>query len=148
MAKPTMSDEDLNRVRVLQAEIDQLQVNINAIEQQTALVSGAINSINDAVKTQNELKTKKSGDEILVPIGGNNSILCTVKEPEKTFISLGSGTTLLTDRESSKERNIKQIENLEGSITQLQSQFTRISQLLNERRQEFLQIAQKLQLNE
>ncbi|MFX0183996.1 MAG: prefoldin subunit alpha [Candidatus Hodarchaeota archaeon] len=148
MAKPTMSDEDLNRVRVLQAEIDQLQVNISAIEQQTALVSGVINSLNDAVKTQKELKTKTPGDEILVPIGGNNYILCTVKEPEKTFISLGSGITLLSDRESSNERNIKQIENLENSIKQLQSQYTKISQMLDERRQEFLQIAQKLQLTE
>ncbi|MFX0170647.1 MAG: prefoldin subunit alpha [Candidatus Hodarchaeota archaeon] len=148
MAKPTMTEEDLNRVRVLQAEIDQLQINLNAIEQQTALVSSAINSINDAVTTQKELKTKNPGDEILIPIGGNNFILCALKEPKKTFISLGSRISLLTDRKSSEERNINHMENLEESIKQLHSQYTKFSQILNERRQEFMQIAQKLQLND
>ncbi|MFX0050648.1 MAG: prefoldin subunit alpha [Candidatus Hodarchaeota archaeon] len=148
MANPTMTEEDINRIRVLQAEIDQLQININAIEQQTALISSAISSINDAITTQKVLKTKKPGDEILVPIGGNNYILCSVKEPKKTFISLGSGISLLTDRESSEERNIKHTENLEDSIKQLHSQYTKFSQILNERRQEFFQIAQKLQLTE
>jgi len=146
MSKPTVTKEEIDRVRILQAEIDQLQVNLSSIEQQAILINSAINSLNDAVNTQNELKNKKPGEDILVPIGGSNLILCTIKKPQKTYISLGSGVTLLTDREKAEERNKIQIEKLENSIKELQRQSANFSNMLNTRRQEFLKIAEKLQL--
>ena len=77
MSKPTVTKEEISRVRILQAEIDQIQANLSTLEQQALLINSAINSLNDAVSTQNELKNKKPGEEILVPIGGSNFILCT-----------------------------------------------------------------------
>ncbi len=109
MSTPTIPDEVLSRVRNLQEEIDQLQASINAIEQQSNLISSAISTLNDSIKTQIELKSKEPGDEILVPIGGSNFILCAIKDPQQTFISLGSGVTLLTELEDSEERNKNQI---------------------------------------
>ena len=146
MSNSTISDEVLNQVKNLQEEIDQLQANIGAIEQQMTLIYRVINSLNDAIKTQSELKSKKPGDKILVPVGGSNLILCTIKDPKKTFISLGSGITLLTELENSKNRNKSQIANLENSIKQLQEQHSQLSQKLNLQRQELLQIAQKYQI--
>jgi prefoldin alpha subunit len=146
MSNSTMPDEVISRVKNLQENIDQFQANIAAIEQQVNLIYRAISSLNDAIKTQNELKTKKPGDEILIPIGGSNLILCTIKEPKKTYISLGSGITLHTDLMDSEERNKTQIENLEQSMKQLQEQYTQLSQKLTSNRQELLKIAQQYQI--
>ena len=146
MSSSTLPDEVLNQVKNLQIEIDQLQSNIGAIEQQMTLIYRVINSLNDAIKTQSELKSKKPGDKILVPIGGSNLILCTIKDSQKTLMSLGSGITLQTEIENSKNRNKSQIENLENSIKQLQEQHSQLSQKLNLQRRELLQIAQKYQI--
>lgn len=146
MSKPTVSKAEIDRVRILQAEIDQLQANLSAIEQQAVLINSAINSLYDATNTQNELKTKKPGEDILIPIGGSNLILCTIKNPQETYISLGSGVTLLTDLEKAEQRNKNQIEKLENSIKELQRQSVNFSEVLNTKRQEFLKIAEKLQI--
>ena len=146
MSKSTIPDDVLNHMRNLQEEIDLLQANIGTIEQQTTLIYRVISSLNAAVKTQNELKTKKHGDEILIPIGGSNYILCTIKDPQQTFISLGSGVTLLTGLINSEKRNKNQINNLENSIIQLQEQHSQLAQKLNSYRQELLQILQKYQV--
>ena len=146
MSKSTIPNEVITRVKDLQEKIDQLQANIAAIEQQVNLIYRAMSSLNDAIKTQNELKTKKPGDELLIPIGGSNLILCSIKDPQKTYISLGSGITLHTDLLNSEERNKSQIENLENSMKQLQEQHSQLSQNLNSHRQELLTIVQKYQI--
>ncbi len=146
MAQPAMTEEVINRVKILQEETDQLQISLNAIEQQSGLISQVIGSLNDAISTQKELKNKKPGDEVLIPIGGSNHILCAIKDPHNIFVSIGSGITLHTDLVSSEERNSKQIENLNNSINQLQTQYSQFNQMLNDRRQELLRIAQQYEL--
>jgi prefoldin alpha subunit len=145
MSNSTIPNEVISRVKDLQENIDQFQANIAAIEQQVNLIYRALSSLNDALKTQKELKVKKPGDEILIPIGGSNLILCTIKEPQKTYISLGSGITLHTDLTDSEERNKSQIENLEQNMKQLQEQHSQLSQRLTSSRQELLKIAQQYQ---
>ena len=146
MSQPAMTDESLNRVKILQQEIEQLQGNLGTIEQQIGLISRVLSSLNDAIITQEELKNKKPGDDILVPIGGSNYILCTIKEPNNTFISIGSGISLHTEILNSEKRNKAQIENLDQNVNQLQEQYTQFNQMLNSRRQELLQIAQQHQI--
>jgi prefoldin alpha subunit len=146
MSQPAMTDESLNRVKILQQEIEQLQGNLGTIEQQIGLISRVLSSLNDAIITQEELKNKKPGDDILVPIGGSNYILCTIKEPNNTFISIGSGISLHTEILNSEKRNKAQIENLDQNVNQLQEQYTQFNQMLNSRRQELLQIAQQYQI--
>lgn len=146
MSQPAMTDESLNRVKILQQEIEQLQGNLGTIEQQIGLISQVLSSLNDAIITQEELKNKKPGDDILVPIGGSNYILCTIKEPNNTFISIGSGISLHTEILNSEKRNKAQIENLDQNVNQLQEQYTQFNQMLNSRRQELLQIAQQYQI--
>lgn len=146
MSQPAMTDEALNRIKILQQEIEQLQGNLGTIEQQIGLISQVLSSLNDAIITQEELKNKKPGDDILVPIGGSNYILCTIKEPNNTFISIGSGISLHTEILNSEKRNKAQIENLDQNVNQLQEQYTQFNQMLNSRRQELLQIAQQHQI--
>ena len=45
MATPNLPPGILQRVQVLQAEIEQLQLSINAIEQQISLINRAMNSV-------------------------------------------------------------------------------------------------------
>lgn len=146
MSQPAMTDEALNRVKILQQEIEQLQGNLGTIEQQIGLISQVLSSLNDAIITQEELKNKKPGDDILVPIGGSNYILCTIKDPNNTFISIGSGISLHTELLNSEKRNKAQIENLGQNVNQLQEQYSQFNQMLDSRRQELLQIAQQYQI--
>ena len=148
MSQPAMTDEALNRVKILQQEIEQLQGNLGVVEQQIGLISRVLSSLNDAIITQEELKNKKPGDDILVPIGGSNYILCTIKDPNNTFISIGSGISLHTELLNSEKRNKAQIENLGQNVNQLQEQYTQFNQMLDNRRQELLQIAQQYQILE
>jgi prefoldin subunit 5 len=55
MSNLNVPPETMNRVQVLQAEIEQLQSSLSAIEQQTSLIRGAINSLESALITQREL---------------------------------------------------------------------------------------------
>ena len=146
MSNLNVPPETMNRVQVLQAEIEQLQASLSAIEQQTSLISGAINSLESALITQRELESKKTGDDILIPIGGSNLVLCTVKDPDHIFLSLGSGVTKRTTLTEAITRNKKQLENLKSNIDKFKSQFTQFSQMVNVRRQELIQIAQQYQL--
>ena len=146
MSNLNVPPETMNRIQVLQAEIEQLQSSLSAIEQQTNLISGAMNSLESALITQRELEGKKSGDDILIPIGGSNLVLCTVKDPDHIFLSLGSGVTKQTALTEAVTRNNQQLENLQSNIEKFKSQFTQFSQMVNIRRQELIQIAQQYQL--
>ncbi len=146
MSNLNVPPETMNRIQVLQAEIEQLQSSLSAIEQQTNLISGAMNSLESALITQRELEGKKSGDDILIPIGGSNLVLCTVKDPDHIFLSLGSGVTKQTTLTEAVTRNNQQLENLQSNIEKFKSQFTQFSQMVNIRRQELIQIAQQYQL--
>ncbi len=138
-----MDSDVLKRIRELQNEIEHLQTNINAIEQQMVLLSRAIGSINDSISTQKVLSTKKQGDQIMIPIGGSSSILCTVDDPDNIIVSLGSGISLKSSLKEAEERTMLQLKSLENSMKKIQEQYSYFSNLLNERRQELLTIGQQ-----
>ena len=146
MSTLNVPPETMNRVQVLQAEIEQLQASLSAIEQQISLISRAMNSLESALVTQRELEGKKTGDDILIPIGGSNLVLCTIKDPENILLSLGSGVTKRTTLVEAMNRNNQQLESLKSNIEKFQSQFAQFSQMVNVRRQELIQIAQQYQL--
>jgi len=146
MSNLNVPPETMNRIQILQAEIEQLQASLSAIEQQTTLIARAINSLESALITQRELEGKKIGDDILIPIGGSNLVLCTVKDPDNIFLSLGSGVTKQATLKEAVTRNNQQLENLKSNIDKFQSQFTQFSQMVDVRRQELMQIAQQYRL--
>ena len=146
MSTLNVPPETMNRVQVLQAEIEQLQASLSAIEQQISLITRAMNSLESAVMTQRELEGKKTGDDVLIPIGGSNLVLCTIKDPDNIFLSLGSNVTKRTTLAEAITRNNQQLNSLKSNIGKFQSQFTQFSQMVNVRRQELIQIAQQYQL--
>lgn len=146
MANVNMTPEVVKRVQVLQAEIDQLQMNLNAIEHQIELISRAMNSLESAIAIQKELKGKKEGDDVLIPIGGSNHLHCTVKDPNQVYISLGSGITTQLSISEALTRNEEQIKSLANSIGKLQEHFSQNSQIINSKRQELIQLAQQYQI--
>ncbi|PWI49183.1 prefoldin subunit alpha [Candidatus Heimdallarchaeota archaeon B3_Heim] len=146
MATPNLPPGILQRVQVLQAEIEQLQLSINAIEQQISLINRAMNSVDGSILTQEELEGKKSGDDILIPIGGSNYIRCSVKDPEKVYISLGSGISRQTTIKEAISRNKEQLNSLNSNMKQLREQFNQFSQMLNIKRTELVKIAQDYQI--
>lgn len=146
MATPNLPPGILQRVQVLQAEIEQLQLSINTIEQQISLINRAMNSVDGSILTQEELEGKKSGDDILIPIGGSNYIRCSVKDPEKVYISLGSGISRQTTLKEAINRNKEQLSSLNSNMKQLREQFNQFSQMLNIKRTELVKIAQDYQI--
>ncbi len=146
MATPNLPPEILKRVQVLQTEIEQLQISLNAIEQQMSLMNRAMNSIDGSNFIQEELKEKKSGDEILVPIGGSNFVLCSVKDPNNVYISLGSGISKQSTLEEAVNRNKEQLSTLNSNQKQLREQYNQFSRMMNTRRSELVKIAQEYQI--
>ncbi|MHA2290263.1 MAG: prefoldin subunit alpha [Promethearchaeota archaeon] len=146
MANPNLPPEKLKRVQVLQTEIEQLQMSINAIEQQISLINRAMNSIDGSIFTQEELEGKKSGDDILIPIGGSNYILCSVKDPDNVYVSLGSGISRQASLKEAIDRNKEQLNSLNSNMKQLREQFNQFSQMINSRRTELVKIAQDYQI--
>jgi prefoldin alpha subunit len=146
MANPSLPPEILKRVQVLQTEIEQLQLNLNAIEQQISLINRAMNSIDGSILTQSELEGKKSGDEVLIPIGGSNYILCSIKDPNKVYVSLGSGISREASLKEAKERNKSQLESLNSNVKNLREQYNQFTQMMNNRRTELVKIAQDYQV--
>ena len=146
MASPNLPPEIVKRVQILQTEIEQLQLSVNAIEQQITLINRAMNSLDGSIATQGELEGKKSGDEILIPIGGSNYVLCSVKDPENVYISLGSGISRQAPIEEAITRNKSQLGNLSSNLKQLREQFNQFSQMMNNRRTELVKIAQDYQI--
>jgi prefoldin alpha subunit len=146
MANTNLPPEILKRVQVLQTETEQLQMSINAIEQQISLINRAMNSIDSSIFTQEELEGKKSGDEILIPIGGSNYVLCSVKDPENVYISLGSGISRQAPLKEAIDRNKDQLSSLNSNLKQLRDQFNQFSQMINSRRTELVKIAQDYQI--
>ncbi|MHA1214314.1 MAG: prefoldin subunit alpha [Candidatus Hodarchaeales archaeon] len=142
MENQNLDNEIINKIRTLQAEIEQIQISIDAIEQQLSLVKSAMGTLQDAMKAQKELETKSPGDEILLPIGGANLVKCRVDNPKEIYVSLGSGISLLTDIKDSQNRTNQQIENLERNYKQLQEQHSQFSKLLEQRRENLVKIAQ------
>ncbi|MHA1973377.1 MAG: prefoldin subunit alpha [Candidatus Hodarchaeales archaeon] len=142
MENQNFDNEVINQIRTLQTEIEQIQISIEAIEQQLSLVKSAMNTLQDALKTQKELETKEPGEEILLSIGGANLVKCRVDNPNEIYVSLGSGISLLTDIKDSQHRTNQQIENLEKNYRQLQNQHSQFSQLLEQRRENLVKIAQ------
>ena len=143
MTQAPLTEEVLNKIRTLQAEIDQIQANLSTIEQQLAILGNAVESLQDATDIHDVLKTKVSGDEILIPIGGACFIRCRIENPNEIFLSLGSGVSIETDLENAKTRTLTQIDNIQKSSTQLQNQYSQYSQLLETKRDNLVTLAQQ-----
>ena len=62
------------------------------------------------------------------------------------LLSLGSGVTKKTTLNEAMTRNQQQVENLRSNLGKLRSQYSQFSQMINERRQELIQIAQQYKL--
>ena len=146
MSTANLSPDVLQRVQILQTEMEQLQLNYTALEQQIAIINNAIGSLENAVSIQEELKDKKTGDEVLIPIGGSNLILCTVKDPNNVYLSIGAGITEKTSLENAVNKNKAQIENFSTSIKRIQEQTNNFAHMIEERRTELLEIAKKYQI--
>jgi prefoldin alpha subunit len=143
MSEAPLNEEALTNIRTLQAEIEQIQASLNTLEQQLSLVNTAIGTLRDALSTQEELKLKKSGDEILIPFGGSNSVMCRIENPQEIFVSLGSGISLRTSLEDSQKRTQSQLENIQNSFKQLNNQYIQFSNLLSSKRENLVNLAQK-----
>ncbi|WP_455143335.1 prefoldin subunit alpha [Candidatus Hodarchaeum mangrovi] len=143
MAQAPLTEEVLNKIRTLQAEIDQIQASLGTIEQQLAILGNAIESLQDAINIHDVLKTKVSGDEILIPIGGACYIRCRIEDPNEIFLSLGSGVSMETDLQIAKTRTLNQMENIQKSSVQLQNQYSQFSQLLETKRENLVTLAQQ-----
>ena len=61
MSASNLTPEVLKRVQILQTEIEQLQMNLNTLEQQTGLINNAIGSLEGSIDIQEELKKKQPG---------------------------------------------------------------------------------------
>ena len=76
-------------------ELEIAEVSANYLKQSLDLLNTMIGDLTLSKDTLNELKTKKQGDEMLVPIGGSAFIRAKIEDVNSTVVGIGSGVFLL-----------------------------------------------------
>ncbi len=75
-------------------ELEIAEVSANYLKQSLDLLNTMIGDLLLSKDTLNELKTKKPGDELLVPIGGSAFIRAKIEDVNSTIVGIGSGVFL------------------------------------------------------
>lgn len=110
------------------------------IENQIDIVNTSYNNLNNTKKTLENLKNIKTGEEILVPIGGILYLEATIKNPEKSLFHVGQDVVI----EKTIEESIETIDKL---MEQHKEQVQRLSQSMQQIEANLQAASQELQRN-
>ena len=106
----------LQSLEIQKRYIQSYRAQLDALELQIS----ELNSARDTIKSYSELDT---GDEILVPVGGNFFVLGNIADPKNALSNLGAGIT-------AKESVGKALERLDGRLKNLNSARAKLGQEL------------------
>ncbi len=114
-------------------ELEIAEVSANYLKQSLDLLNTMIGDLLLSKDTLNELKTKKPGDEMLVPIGGSAFIRAKVEDVDSTIVGIGSGIFLarkIDDAINVIDRLLKKYNEQKTNVSnQLAQIYTRIQLL-------------------
>ncbi len=115
-------EEDLTRAIT---ELQALERAFSGIQSQITALRAVLNEYDGAISLIEELKKRKSGVKMLVPIGGGNFLQAEIKEIKDLEVSLGAGVMMRQPLEKGyetikkrRERILKAIELYENTLTQ------------------------------
>lgn len=116
---------DKDELRDIVAMIQEYQVKAGTYQQQLALIDISLGECENAIKTIEELKDIKTGEDLLVPIGAGVYMHATITQADDVLMELGAGI--------SAEKNILEAKDaLVKRKTQLGETYERLSKSLRE----------------
>lgn len=113
-------------VRVLVAQLQQLEAEARAYEQQIDVVNFTMQEIDNAISAIEALSKPEVGKETLIPIGASSFVYGTIPQTSKIIIGLGSAVSAEVDVANA----VSHLEERKNKLTEIQGQFAaRLSQI-------------------
>jgi len=129
-----MSYED---VQLFMKESDQIRAQLNYLIQQLDIITHSMNDLEGSIKTVEEIKKRKDGETILLPLGSHLLIEASIKSNDSVLFDLGSKVVQEIEFDSSILKMQNRLEELNKSKTLLSSNIAQLkSEILS--RENFL----------
>jgi len=104
------------------AMVDYYKSQLESIEQQNNYLQAAVMDYQKAKLTVQKLAETKSGNEMLIPIGGGVFTYATTKKPSKVLADIGSGVVIEKDPKDALsiiDKRIKELQNNQESLNDM-----------------------------
>jgi len=113
-------------VRVLVAQLQQLEAEARAYEQQIDVVNFTMQEIDNAISAIEALSKPEVGKETLIPIGASSFVYGTIPQTSRIIIGLGSAVSAEVDVANA----VSHLKERKNKLTEIQGQFAaRLSQI-------------------
>ena len=113
-------------VRVLVAQLQRLEAEARAYEQQIDVVNFTMQEIENAVSAIEALSKPEVGKETLIPIGASSFVYGTIPQTSRIIIGLGSNVSA----EVEVANAVKHLNERKNELTAMQGQFAaRLNQI-------------------
>ena len=128
---------DEKEIMAASQELEAIRAQLDTMAKQDELIQVTLEEYIRAKEAIDDLKTKKKGDEILVPIGANCWVHAVLGDPKKAIASIGSNLAVgqnTDDVISRLDRQLEEIEEAKKEVTskmsELDSKAASLTQML------------------
>jgi prefoldin alpha subunit len=125
-------EEKQNELQGLTTEIEQLQNQANAHNQNLELLTMSVQEMRQTVETLEELKNTELGQEVLLPLGTGSFLRSTLKQNDRVIIGIGSGFSVEKEIDEAKAIVDKRIQETDSAVQQTRERVAEISGRLEE----------------
>ncbi len=120
-----MTSEQELREKVGRLEVIESQIEV--IEEQIGYINQLIKDHNEAMETFEKYSQEEEGSEMIVPVGANSRIYCTVGNTDKVLIGLGADISAETDVEKATEVLEKRKKELTSNRSEMENNLTKLN---------------------
>ncbi|MFO7619237.1 MAG: prefoldin subunit alpha [Thermoplasmata archaeon] len=106
-------------------ELEMLRMQLDNLNKQDELIQITLEEYTRAKQALEELKGKKKGEEILVPVGANCWVHAVLGDTSKAIASIGSNVAVGQKLDSIIERLERQLEEIRKADTELSGKVTK-----------------------
>ena len=136
---------DEKEILAASQELEATRMQLDNLAKQQELIQITLEEYTRAREALEELKGKKEGDEILVPIGANCWVHAVLGNTDKAIASIGSNLAVGEKLEDIIERLDRQLEEIHGASTEVSKKLARLESRGNELTQMLQQVYAEMQ---
>lgn len=125
-------EDKQSELRGLTTEIEQLQNQANAHNQNLELLTLSVQEMRQTVESLEELKSTETGREVLLPLGTGSFLKSTLKQNDRVIIGIGAGFSVEKEIDEAKAIVDKRIQETDSAVQQTRERIAEISGRLEE----------------
>lgn len=137
--------EEQKKIEQMVHELNHQQANADVLRTNVEAVEAQINQITITGVTLEGITKAEEGQEVLLPIGSNSFVFCTLANVQKVILGIGSDVAIETTIEKAQEKLAERLQELRGISTTLQNQLGATLQRIEELRANVQEIYNKMQ---